>query len=312
MRDHRNEQVIGQVEGIEGGRPLVGLVLVLGFLLASIVGMSSASSPWPSDGDSGSSASVPDLVGNVLALALAVGVCALVALLWISTPRRAKGRARAPAEPVGEEVRALLRSGSLVLLLGVVATVFVTGAVWLLLEQANLAQPAPAPTVASTPLVSLSPAVSPSSSPALRWFALGLAGSITVLLPLGLVIRHRRRASDPADDAVALPESVVRALGDSIDQIERDPDSRRAIIRAYAQMENAFDEVGIPRQPYEAPFEYVGRALRSLRVSAPAVGRLAALFEGARFSRHVVGTETKADALGALREIEKQLKEPSA
>ena len=212
MRDHRNEQVIGQDEGIERRRALVGLVLVLGFLLASIVGISSASSAWSSDGDSGSSASVPDVVGNVLALTLAVGVCTLVALLWISTPRRAKGRARpVPAAPVGEEVRALLRSGSLVLLLGIAAAFFVIGAVWLLLEQADVAQPTPAPTVASTSPVPLSPARSPSASPALQWFALGLAGSIAVLLPLGLVIRHRRRASDPADDAVALPESVVRA-----------------------------------------------------------------------------------------------------
>ena len=41
-----------------------------------------------------------------------------------------------------------------------------------------------------------------------------------------------------------VPESVVRAVGESIDQIERDPDARRAIIRAYAQMEHAFDDAG--------------------------------------------------------------------
>ena len=102
-----------------------------------------------------------------------------------------------------------------------------------------------------------------------------------------------------------MPESVVRAVGDSIDQIERDPDARRAIIRAYAQMEHAFDDAGIPRRPYEAPFEYLGRALRGLRVSPPAAGRLAALFERARFSQHVVGAETKHEAIGALREVER-------
>ena len=108
------------------------------------------------------------------------------------------------------------------------------------------------------------------------------------------------------------PSRSFGRVGDSIDQIERDPDARRAIIRAYAQMEHAFDDAGIPRRPYEAPFEYVGRALRGLRVSPPAAGRLAALFERARFSQHVVGAETKHEALGALREIERQLKAPSS
>ena len=106
-------------------------------------------------------------------------------------------------------------------------------------------------------------------------------------------------------------ESVVRAVGDSIDQIERDPNARRAIIRAYAQMEHAFDEAGFPRRPYETPLEYVGRALRGVRVSPPAAGRLAALFERARFSQHVVGPGTKHEAIGTLREIERQMRGPS-
>ena len=139
-----------------------------------------------------------------------------------------------------------------------------------------------------------------------------MAASIAVVVPVGLVARRRLRETDSERETSALPESVVRAIGDSIDQIERDPDARRAIIRAYAQMEHAFDDAGIPRRPYEAPFEYVGRALRGLRVSPPAAGRLAALFERARFSQHAAGAETKHEALGALREIQRQLKAPSS
>ena len=117
---------------------------------------------------------------------------------------------------------------------------------------------------------------------------------------------------EPQPRTSEVPESVVRAVGESIDQIERDPDARRAIIRAYAQMEHAFDDAGIPRRPYEAPFEYLGRALRGVRVSPPAAGRLAALFERARFSQHVVDAETKDDAIGALREIEREMQAPSS
>jgi hypothetical protein len=138
-----------------------------------------------------------------------------------------------------------------------------------------------------------------------------LVASIAVVLPLAFVARRRLRATDPEREASDVPESVVRALGDSIDRIERDPDARRAIIRAYAQMERAFDDAGIPRRPYEAPFEYLGRALRGLRVGPPAAGRLAALFERARFSRHVVGAETKHEAIVALREVERELQAPS-
>ena len=46
-------------------------------------------------------------------------------------------------------------------------------------------------------------------------------------------------------------------------------------------------------------------------MSPPAAGRLAALFERARFSQHAVGAETKDDAIGALREVERELQAPS-
>ena len=45
-------------------------------------------------------------------------------------------------------------------------------------------------------------------------------------------------------------------------------------------------------------------------MSASAAGRLAALFERARFSQHVVGAETKQEAIRALREIEREMEAP--
>jgi hypothetical protein len=310
MSEHRSERVIHGDARLERSRSFVGVVVVLGFLLAAIVGLSSSSSPWLPDDGVGSSA--PAIVGNVLAVALAVGLCVLFALIWVISPRPSKAKPRAAPAVAVEDVAAGLRSGTLVLVGGLVAVAFLIGAFWFLLEQANVAQLPPQPTVTSGgDEVPAAPPDTPArASPVFHWFALGLAGSIAVLVPLGLVVRHRRREVDAVDEPGPLPDSVARAVGDSIDQIERDPDSRRAIIRAYARMEGAFDEAGIPRRPYEAPFEYVGRALRGLRVSPPTVGRLAALFERARFSQHVVGAETKDEALGALREIDRQMKEP--
>jgi hypothetical protein len=309
MSAHRCERVIHGDERLERSRSFVGGVVVLGFLLAAIVGLSSSSAPWLPDRGGGSSA--PAIVGNVLAVALAVGLCALFALICVLAPRPARGKRRAAPAVASEEVAAGLRSGTLVLIAGLVAIVLLIGAFWSLLEQANVAPPAkPTAPSAGDRIPVAPPGASPRASPVFDWFALGLAGSIAVLVPLVLVVRHRRREVDAMDEPGPLPGSVAQAVGDSIDEIERDPDSRRAIIRAYARMEGAFDEAGIPRRPYEAPFEYVGRALGGLRLSAPTVGRLAALFERARFSRHVIDVGTKDEALGALREIDRQLKEP--
>ena len=311
MSEHRSERVIEGAARPERGRLPVAVVVIVGFLLAAIVGMTSAASPWlPGDGGR---PSAPAIVGQVLAVGLAAGLCVLLGLIWIHTPRRSKARKK-PGGPANvlEEVGASLRASSLVLIGGILVVVALVIAFWFLLEQADLARPSPSATTTGDAGVLPSPDPPPSAPPAFDWFLFGLIASSAAVLPLSLVARHRLRVAEPEREASDVPESVVRAVGDSIDQIERDPDARRAIIRAYAQMEHAFDDAGIPRRPHEAPFEYLGRALRGLRVSPPAAGRLAALFERARFSQHVVGTETKHEAIGALREIERQMRTPSS
>ena len=312
MSEHRSERVIEGAARPEWGRLPVAAVVIVSFLLAAIVGMTSAASPWlPGDGGR---PSAPAIVGQVLAVALAAGLCILLGLIWIHTPQRSKAKKRGGPAFVTDELGSSLRAGSFVLIGGILVIVVLVIAFWFLLEQANQAQPPPLRTTTlgnAGVLPSPDPPPSaPSAPPAFDWFLFGLVASIAVVLPLALVARRRLRVADPEREASDVPESVVRALGDSIDRIERDPDARRAIIRAYAQMEHAFDDAGIPRRPYEAPFEYLGRALRVLRVSAPAAGRLAVLFERARFSQHEVDLETKQEAIRALREVERQMQAP--
>jgi hypothetical protein len=310
MSEHRSERVIEGAARPEWGRLPVAAVVIASVLLAAIVGMTSAASPWlPGDG----SQSSPAIVGRVLAVALAAGLCILLALIWIHTPRRSKAKKK-PGGPaiVADGVGEGLRAGSLVLIGGILVVVALVIAFWFLLEQADQALPPPtsgATTIGDAGVVP-PPEPPPSAPPAFDWFLFGLVASIAVVLPVALLARRRLTVPDPEQEASDVPESVVRAVGGSIDQIERDPDARRAIIRAYAQMEHAFDDAGIPRRPHEAPFEYLGRALRGLRVSPPAAGRLAVLFERARFSKHVVAAETKHEAIGALREIERQMQAP--
>jgi hypothetical protein len=310
MSEQRSERVIEGEARAEWGRLPVAAVVVVSFLLAAVVGMASSASPWLS-GD-GRRSSSPRIVGEVLAVALAAGLSILLALIWIQTPRRGKPRKKPGRPPIATDgIGSSLRAGALVLIAGTLALVALVIAFWFLLGQANQAQPPPsATTIGDAPALPRSEA-SPSAPPVFDWFLLGLVVSVAVVVPLALIARRRRWGTEePQLEDGEVPESVVRAVGESIDQIEGDPDARRAIIRAYAQMEHAFDEAGVPRRPYEAPFEYLGRALRGVRVSAPAVGRLAGLFERARFSHHAVDGETKDDAIGALREIERQLEEP--
>ena len=310
MAEHRTERVIEAAARPGWGRLPVAAVVIVSFLLAAVIGMTSAASPWVA-GDGGGS-SPPAIVGEVLAVALAAGLCILLGVLWVSTPGRTQARKK-PGAIATDEIRSGLRGGSLVLIGGILVVAALLLAFWFLLRQVDQSSaPPPTATTARDVAPPPRPAPGPPAPPVFDWFFFGLIASIAIILPLALIARRRLRPPDdlvPDEDAV--PESVVRAVGESIDQIERDPDARRAIIRAYAQMEHAFDDAGMPRRPYEAPFEYLGRALRGVRVSAPAAGRLAGLFERARFSQHVVDAETKDDAIGALREIERQMQAPS-
>lgn len=312
MSEYRSERVIeGEPRRGWGRLPVaavVVVVVVVSLLLAAVVGMTSSDSPW-STGDAGRS-TPPRIVGEVLAVGLAAGLSILMALIWIQSLRphhaRRPGSPSIPTDGLGSS----LRAGSVVLVSGVLAVIALVIAFWLLLERADLAQPAPpqrATTIgdAAAPAPTQSP---PSGSAVVDWFLVGLVASTAVVAPLALIARRRiQRTDEPQPEDGEVPETVVRAVGESIDQIESDPDARRAIIRAYARMESAFDDAGMPRRPHEAPFEYLGRALRGVRVSAATAGRLATLFERARFGRHVVDGATKDAAIGALREIEREM-----
>jgi len=95
----------------------------------------------------------------------------------------------------------------------------------------------------------------------------------------------------------------VRAVDDSIHDIEREPDPRRAIIRAYARMEGALARSGIARRPSQTPFEYLEAALRRLMVPAEPVRGLTELFEVARFSDRHLDASAKQRAIDYLLEV---------
>jgi cytochrome b561 len=115
-----------------------------------------------------------------------------------------------------------------------------------------------------------------------------------------------RRAAPIEEDREPLPEllrHVVDVVDDSIGDIERDPDPRRAIIRAYARMEAVLARGGIPRRPSETPLEYIDGALRTLAIPAGPARSLTDLFEIARFSDRPIDISMKRRAIDCLLDI---------
>ena len=105
---------------------------------------------------------------------------------------------------------------------------------------------------------------------------------------------------------------MSRALDDSIDDLRRDPDLRRAIIAAYARMEGSLAHAGLPRSPAEAPYEYLERSLVELDAGAQGARRLTELFERAKFSHHALGEGMRTEAVDALVAVRDDLQRPAA
>lgn len=105
-----------------------------------------------------------------------------------------------------------------------------------------------------------------------------------------------------------LEDDVAGSLSDAIDDLESEPDARRAVIAAYARMEGVFSRHGLRRHVSETATEYLERILLGLTTRVEAVGRLTGLFEQAKFSDHPIDGRMKQDAIDALRVIRDDLR----
>lgn len=143
----------------------------------------------------------------------------------------------------------------------------------------------------------------------LKWDEVAIV--LALLAALGIAMFAARGASRPPKEwRFRSHEDVALALDESLDDLRNEPDVRRAIIAAYARMEQALAAAGVPRRPSEAPFEYLSRALRSLDASAGAVTRLTDLFERAKFSHHALDESMRTEAIEALVDVRDELRAP--
>jgi Domain of unknown function (DUF4129) len=147
----------------------------------------------------------------------------------------------------------------------------------------------------------------------------GVALLAMVTIVAAQVRADRRRRRPPPTRA----ERLVGLLDDTLEDLERDPDPRRAVIAAWARMERGLAAAGLPRRPSEAPFEYAARVLETSlapihRGTSPgfpgplrpgSVQRLTGLFERAKFSQHAIGPAERDEAIAALRAVRRELVE---
>jgi Domain of unknown function (DUF4129) len=136
------------------------------------------------------------------------------------------------------------------------------------------------------------------------WASVGSGLALLGAGGVAALVRSRRKA--PADDdEVARVVSVV--VDESLEDLLRESDARRAVIACYARMERTLARLELRREPFEAPLEYLERVLIRLRASARSTQRLTHLFEEAKFSHHVVDEHMRTDAIAALSTLRREL-----
>jgi uncharacterized membrane protein YidH (DUF202 family) len=150
------------------------------------------------------------------------------------------------------------------------------------------------------------PQLAEERDPEFVWsLAVGIAALIVAAIVVA-VIANRRRDRRGRRTPEQL-EELGRALDEAIEDLRRDPDPRRAVIAAYARMEQALTLYGFPRRPSEAPYEYLHRVARELEAEGP-VASLTELFEVAKFSEHSVDETMRGRAIDALTAVRQEVR----
>lgn len=247
-------------------------------------------------------------VGDFLLVGFAILGIVVAIVVSAMRPARRRKRSEEPELVVERELGGRWSSWSAIAI--VVAVLAGAVAAFLFLPHHALSPRASGLSTGSVPSEPASPlpAAAPARSglPPVHWWGL----VIVALLLLGTAlaiwsIGHRRGAG--FEEAGKASDQVRAALELSLDDIEREPDPRRAVIKAYGRMETALGSHGLGRRPFETSLEFLSRSLVALRVSRAAVERLTALFERAKFSQHEVDGSMKRDALAALVSVRDEL-----
>jgi len=185
-----------------------------------------------------------DLIDSLLLLLFLAMVAAGVLGVWSLWPDRHLLRQRRR------------RAGSF----GLILPMAVVVALWLLRDVLGLGgrQDDP-PTSTLAPPSTLEVPTPPDDPGMVPLVVAGVALAVMVGIAVAQLVAERRRRRPPRSRA----ERLVELLDDTLEDLEREPDPRRAVIAAWARMERGLAAAGLPRHPAEAPFEYAARVLES-------------------------------------------------
>jgi hypothetical protein len=148
----------------------------------------------------------------------------------------------------------------------------------------------------------------PTLDPAtIDWLVVGIvfaAALVAFSILAAILIRPKGRTAPELEAR----KQLEKLLDETLDDLRRERDPRRAVIAAYARMERSLARYGLPRRPAEAPLEYLGRILSQLTGSGAAARRLTRLFERAKFSEHSIDQRMKEDAIAAVGAVRDELR----
>jgi hypothetical protein len=147
----------------------------------------------------------------------------------------------------------------------------------------------------------------PIDTPPIDWVIVVAVFGVALLAftsMAGMMIRGNPRVRREVEARKALAE----ILDDTLDDLRAEKDPRKAVIAAYSRMEKSLASFGLPRRPFEAPVEYLGRVLEELRSGSPAARRLTHLFERAKFSQHAIDAGMKDEAIEAVIALRDELR----
>jgi hypothetical protein len=270
--------------------------LALAAIALALLGIVGLASPGSASHATHAALGAPAAALRVLALIGGVVLAVALLLIWAETPKAP--RRKDDFDELGGSLWTAGKTAAVVLL---ALALFCLAALPLL---SRSSAPPPA-AIKSRPPTSTGPLRSEKQradhSINLGWLVLPMALTFAVLAPAAFLIRRQlnRARADPGGLGTAVRASIA-AL-----ESERDP--RKAILRAYARMEQAFRSVEIVRARDETASEFLGKAMRRLRVSADAAAALTERFEEARFSTHIVTESDRELALASLHRVEQEL-----
>jgi hypothetical protein len=244
-----------------------------------------------------------------VSLVVVAAVLVLGLLAWALRPRWRRKRGDEPPPLVPEPLKIYWweKVVVLVVVLGALAAM-VTGLVVLIRHSDAVTSSVirlPSRISPSAPLSAGSRLTSGASSLLHPWpAAVIVAGAIVGASLILLLLRVRNHPDgDSVDAGGRATRTVALAALAALDELRAERDPRLAVVHAYAAMERVLSQRGLGRNPHEAPFEYLERALTAGGAPAQAALELTELFELARFSEHTIGPSLRDEALQALETI---------